>query len=56
MAEWLLFGLMWGVIALSTSTLLMFLPICGLWILIGTWKRPHALRNAILAGLVFLPA
>ncbi len=51
---WLLFGLIWGVIALSTSTLLLFLPICGLWILIGTWSRPHALRNAVLAGLVFL--
>ena len=52
--QWLLFGLLWGIIALSTSTLLLFLPICGLWILIGTWHRQHALRNAILAGIVFL--
>lgn len=52
--QWLLFGLLWGVIALSTSTLLLFLPICGLWILIGTWHRPHSLRNAIFAGIVFL--
>lgn len=52
--QWLLFGLLWGVIALSTSTLLLFLPVCGLWILIGTWSRPHALRNAVLAGVVFL--
>ncbi len=52
--QWLLFGLMWGVIALSTSTLLLFLPVCGVWILIGTWNRPHSLRNAILAGVVFL--
>lgn len=52
--QWLLFGLLWGIIALSTSTLLLFLPVCGLWILIGTWNRPHALRNAILAGIVFL--
>jgi 4-amino-4-deoxy-L-arabinose transferase-like glycosyltransferase len=52
--EWLIFGLIWGIIALSTSTLLLFLPICGLWLLIATWNRPHALRNAILAGLVFL--
>ncbi len=51
---WLLFGLMWGVIALSTSTLTLFLPACGLWVLIGTWKRPHAFRNAVLAGLVFI--
>ena len=47
-------GLLGAVIALSTSTLLLFLPICGLWILIGTWNRPHALRNAVLAGIVFL--
>jgi hypothetical protein len=52
--QWLLFGLLWGIIALSTSTLLLFLPVCGLWILIGTWKRPHSLRNAVLAGIVFL--
>jgi hypothetical protein len=52
--QWVLFGLVWGVIALSTSTLLFFLPICGLWILIGTWNRPHSLRNAVLAGVVFI--
>lgn len=52
--QWLMFGLMWGVIALSTSTLLLFLPACGLWILLGTKDRPHALRNAILAGIVFV--
>jgi hypothetical protein len=51
---WLLFGLLWGIIALSTSTLLLFLPVCGIWILIGTWNRPHALRNAVLAGIVFI--
>ena len=52
--RWLLFGLLWGIIALSTSTLLLFLPACGLWILMGTRNRPHALRNAVLAGVVFL--
>jgi len=54
--RWLLFGCLWGVIALSTSTLAMFLPACGLWVLIGTWKRPHALRDAALAGVVFIAA
>jgi hypothetical protein len=29
-----LFGLLWGVIALLNSTLLLFLPVCGLWILL----------------------
>jgi 4-amino-4-deoxy-L-arabinose transferase-like glycosyltransferase len=52
--QWLLFGLLWGVIALSTSTLLLLLPVCGLWILLGTRHRLHALRNAVLAALVFL--
>jgi 4-amino-4-deoxy-L-arabinose transferase-like glycosyltransferase len=52
--RWLIFGLLWGLIALSNSTLLLFLPICGLWILFGTWQRPHSLRNAILGAFVFL--
>jgi len=51
---WAVFGLMWGAIALLNSTLLLFLPVCGLWILMGTWGRPHALRTAVLGGLVFL--
>lgn len=52
--QWLLFGLLWGIVALSTSTLLLFLPVCGLWILIGTRHQSHSLRNAALAGIVFL--
>ena len=52
---WIVFGLLWGIIALSTSTLLLFLPVCGVWILMGTWRRrPHALRNAVLSGIVFI--
>jgi 4-amino-4-deoxy-L-arabinose transferase-like glycosyltransferase len=51
---WLLFGLLWGLIALSNSTLLIFLPVCGIWILMGTWRRPHAVRDAVLAALLFL--
>ena len=34
--NWLLFGFLWGLIALSNSTLLIFLPINGLWLL---WPR-----------------
>jgi len=51
---WLLFGLLWGLIALSNSSLLLFLPVCGVWILMGTWSQPHSLRNAIAGALVFL--
>lgn len=54
--RWLLFGLLWALIALSNSTLLLFLPVCGIWILMGTWKTPHALRDAVLAGVVFVAA
>ena len=32
--DWLYFGFLWGLIALSNSTLLIFLPVCGLWILL----------------------
>jgi 4-amino-4-deoxy-L-arabinose transferase-like glycosyltransferase len=55
--RWALFGLAWGLIALSNSTLLLFLPVCGIWILIGNWehgKMLQGLRGAILAGLIFL--
>jgi Dolichyl-phosphate-mannose-protein mannosyltransferase len=52
--SWVLFGLLWGLIALSNSTLLIFLPICGLWLFVGDPNRPLVLRNATLAALVFL--
>lgn len=52
--RWLLFGLFWGLIALSNSTLLIFLPICGLWILIPTLRRRHTVRDAVLASLIFM--
>jgi hypothetical protein len=52
--SWLLFGLLWGLIALSNATLLIFLPVCGLWILAGTYRREDAVRGAVLAAVVFL--
>jgi len=52
--SWLLFGLLWALVALSNSTLLIFLPVCALWILLPTRYRPHALRDATLAALLFL--
>lgn len=53
-ARWLLFGLLWGLIALSNSTLLLFLPVCGIWILLGASSRTKAVSNAVLAALLFL--
>jgi 4-amino-4-deoxy-L-arabinose transferase-like glycosyltransferase len=52
--QWILFGLLWALIALSNSTLLIFLPICGVWILAGTYRQPYAVRDVMLAALVFL--
>jgi len=53
---WVAFGVLWGLIALSNSSLLLFLPAAGLWILSRTWQRPHSVRDAALAGLLFLAA
>jgi len=59
---WLAFGTLWGLLALTNTSLLTFLPFCGLWIL---WpilgmrpRKPAALaiaaRNAVLSGLCCL--
>ena len=39
---WLLFGTLWGLIALSNSSLLAFLPFCALWII---WPTHHKGRG-----------
>jgi 4-amino-4-deoxy-L-arabinose transferase-like glycosyltransferase len=52
--RWLLFGLLWALIALSNSTVLLFLPVCGLWILFGTQSKPSVIARASVAGLLFL--
>jgi hypothetical protein len=55
---WLLFGLLWGLTALSNSSLLSFLPFCGLWIIWPALRTPThvlpALRGTTLAALCFL--
>jgi len=52
--RWLLFGLLWGLIALSNPSLLLFLPVCGLWMLFGAKGLSSAFGKAVLAGVVFL--
>jgi 4-amino-4-deoxy-L-arabinose transferase-like glycosyltransferase len=45
MRRWAGFGLLWGLIALSNPSLLLFLPVAGIWILMGNrpeWKRQVA--------------
>jgi 4-amino-4-deoxy-L-arabinose transferase-like glycosyltransferase len=51
--NWLLFGLLWALIGLANSTLLLFLPVCGVWILYGSPTRAVFLR-ALASGLVFV--
>ena len=57
--RWSLFGVFWGMIALLNSTILLFLPVCGIWMLLGTAKaepteRKSALARATLAAVIFL--
>ena len=52
-SRWAWFGLAWGLIALSNSTLLLFLPVCGIWILVGN-HRPRAVGASVLSGVIFL--
>jgi hypothetical protein len=52
-ALWAIFGVLWALIAMSNSTLLLFLPICGVWMLLG--NKTHlapSLAKATLAGLL----
>ena len=51
--RWLLFGFLWGLIALSNSSLLLFLPACGLWILLGASNKSAAIARAALACVLF---
>ncbi len=54
LGQWGVFGLLWGLIALSNSTLLLFLPVCGIWILLGAARKSDALRGAVLSAAVCL--
>ncbi len=54
--RWAAFGLLWGLICLCNSTLILFLPVCALWMLFAEWKQhrlPRALTQAVLAGVIF---
>jgi hypothetical protein len=54
--DWLLFGLLWGLVALVNPSLLLWLPLCGLWLLIKQMKAGYrrALWQAIAAAAVFV--
>jgi len=51
-SPWLLFGLLWGLIALSNSSLLTFLPACGLWIVWPALRGLGAPSKLRLGGIL----
>lgn len=51
---WILFGLLWGITALSSTSLLSFLPAAGLWAWYRRARRgKRSLGGVILASVVF---
>jgi hypothetical protein len=52
--RWAIFGILWALICMSNSSLLLFLPACGLWMLAGSLRSTvKTLPKAALAGLLF---
>jgi hypothetical protein len=51
--RWLLFGLLWGLIGLCNPSLLLFLPVCGLWMLMESKDLRRSLAMATASGLLF---
>ncbi len=52
--RWLLFAILWALIALSNPSLLLFLPVCGIWILLAAPVKHTAIARAALAAVLFL--
>jgi 4-amino-4-deoxy-L-arabinose transferase-like glycosyltransferase len=50
--RWALLGLLWGLTGLSNPALLIFLPVCGLWVLAGAGRRQAG--GVLLAAALFL--
>jgi hypothetical protein len=50
--RWLVFGLLWGLIALSNPTPILFLPACGLWLVFTAKNKMIAMQGAVLAGVL----
>ncbi len=53
--DWVLFGLLWGAIALANPALVLFLPFAGIWVLTGQRRAlPSNLASACVSGILFL--
>ena len=57
--RWAMFGLLWGLITLSSASIAIFLPFCAFWILAGTpgWRRqiPRVAVAAVLCVGCLVP-
>jgi 4-amino-4-deoxy-L-arabinose transferase-like glycosyltransferase len=54
--SWAFFAILWGLIALSDPSLCLFLPVAGIWILLGVPHRsllPRQIACAAVAALIF---
>ncbi len=51
---WSAFGVLWAMIFLSNPTLVLFLPLCGLWMLVKSKSGFHGISHATLAAVLFL--
>ncbi len=52
---WIAFGMLWGVAALTNSSLLSFLPASGLWAWYRCWKKGKpAIAGVVLASVFFV--
>lgn len=54
MRDWLIFGLLWGAIAMTNPALIPMAPVEGLWILAGAPRRdwPRGTASALLSAVV----
>jgi 4-amino-4-deoxy-L-arabinose transferase-like glycosyltransferase len=53
---WIAFGMLWGVAALTNTSLLSFLPASGLWAWYGSWKKGKSSLAAVLLAALFFAA
>jgi hypothetical protein len=49
-----IFGILWGLLALGNPSLLLFLPACGLWVLHGTRHPRRQIGFASISALAFI--
>lgn len=49
---WLIFGVLWGLIALSNPTLVLLFPICCIWLVFGAQDKAATAGRAMLAVML----